>query len=678
MEQALANSRHGALHSGQGTDIATTPNFHPATKSHYDPNTWAMTVPGASNIHEEREIVLDVDASERRNHDGHPRFLKHLPSGDYLPSLLTIAHAIPAARETMLARAHIQTSYGRDQDWWRGQAIRLPRIINADGDSPTDPSVILDEEIVNEMQRLMAFLDSSDRSYGCIDSLVGIALERARKEEATSETVMDQVLKGWESALCALKGKDNVAHSIFHSVVGTNQPNGNPRQDLWSLPLSVSADDRLRQQELTLADVMDSTIWDTDAEDESIYDTYMEHCADVLPMRVIQDGQSHNKLGLVIPPSFYVDRYLKENTATSRVVRKEMANTRKRIAQLEAVHTDISNIRNPHGSDNFSAVDMLQKTQGLLSGSVRNAVIVDYEARGIELPSGALEPSEPEKSKYEALASKLDNVWRSIEVKLDQLRTEKAKARELLSQLSQTNPPDLGGSNLKHKYTLRGVSTKPTVTYVLRPKPKSRQPSESSDLMDLTSDAAVPAQREQDDLMADPDAPPGWMWWRIEFVTTHSPGHIMKTESTQDDVLRAVELEHSSALLVYASDRAMEHPSDEDLPEPLAKFVAIDNKLFRHELDQEWSNNDGHIETFEARQGWSNSFSEGIGHSQSRRSSQGSTMVNYEEGDEASTMQHTTATQTTRVLICGAKRGRGRALKRTRFTSRTRMTRELR
>lgn len=632
MQQALANSRQGLAQDVQETGVvATSGNLHPATKNHYDPNSWAMTVHGTTNVHETREIVLDVEAADRQNQPGQPRFLKHLPSGDYLPSLLTIAHSIPMAREAMLMRSHVQPSYGQDSEWWRGHAIRLPRIVNLHDGTVEDPESAKNEEMVIEVQRLMAILDSSDRSYGCIDSLTTIANERAQAVNVTAETIMDTVLQGWESAASALGTNYD---SIFHSVVGSTVPSGVKRQDMWSLPFSISEEDRRRSSELTLADVMDSTLWDADMHDEGLHDTFMEQCAEILAMRVTQDGLIRNTLGLVVPPILYVDKYLKENIGSSRALRKQILEARKRITQVEELQLSLASMAQGPGQGFLDVLEIMQSTQGMLSGATRDAVLAEYEARGLDLPPGALDTPEPQKTTNEEMAAKLGDLWSKITAKVKALDEEKKKTRELLSQLSQVAPPEIEDSGLKNRYTLRGVSTKPNVTYILRPKPQSQGDTFNNEgLMDLPADAVLPQREEvMDDTLDDPDAPPGWMWWRLEFDSTHSPGRIMKTESTQDDVLRAVELEHSSALLVYASDEAMDFGSGQQLPEPLATFVKTDNRLFRQELMQ--SGGDAGVQTMTPGHGpvrstnaaWSN---------RDRRGSQGSTTVNFDSNEDS-------------------------------------------
>jgi len=628
MERALANSRQGLAYGAQETGVVTTSgNFRPATGTSYNPENWAMTLHGSSDVHETREIVIDVEAADRQNQDGQPRFFKQLPSGDYLPSLLTIAHSIPAAREGMLMRSCVQSSYGQDSDWWRGHAIRMPRIVNTHDGSPVNPTQSEDEDIVNEVQRLMAFLDASNRSYGCIDNLTAIATDRARREGWGSETVMDRTLRGWETAACALQGGPRDLTGLFHSTIGSTDPTDKSRQDLWSILLSVSEADRRRPGDLTLADIMDNAIWDPDLPEADMHDIVMQRCADILAMRVVQDGSTLDKLGLVVPSSLFVDKYLADNIAVSRDIRKAIGATRQRLTQLEELHQNLSNIPQNSGAGSLDALDMLQTTREQLRGATRDAVVADYEARGIELPDGALESSDAEAAANEAMAKQLDDLWSKINSKLKTLEDEKQKAQEMLSKLAQTNPQLPEGVEPKHQYTLRGVSTKPNVTYILRPKTLNI----ITDSMDISSDAAAP--EPENDPLADPDAPPGWMWWRIEFDSTHSPGRIMKTESTQDDVLRAVELEHSSALLVYASDQAMNWPSDPKLPEALAEFVATDNKLFREELDGH--GNSSGMTSYGAGQVWSTVYNAGTVEQRSRAGSQGSTMVNYDDGEDS-------------------------------------------
>ena len=88
-------------------------------------------------------------------------------------------------------------------------------------------------------------------------------------------------------------------------------------------------------------------------------------------------------------------------------------------------------------------------------------------------------------------------------------------------------------------------------------------------------------------LLDDDTTPAGMRWWRIEYEISNTglEAKITKTKTADYDVIRAVELEHSSALLVYASDRAIVPIPDADsLPPALQAFVDRDNALFAQEL----------------------------------------------------------------------------------------------
>lgn len=111
-----------------------------------------------------------------------------------------------------------------------------------------------------------------------------------------------------------------------------------------------------------------------------------------------------------------------------------------------------------------------------------------------------------------------------------------------------------------HKYTLRGVCTEPHVTYVLR-------------------HSATEESNEGD----------GWQWWRISFSTddaktrqTERDGHQPSRRAVpknadvvgytarkvrEIEVLRAAREESKSALLIYASDNAVNFQSGPIPPE---------------------------------------------------------------------------------------------------------------
>jgi hypothetical protein len=84
----------------------------------------------------------------------------------------------------------------------------------------------------------------------------------------------------------------------------------------------------------------------------------------------------------------------------------------------------------------------------------------------------------------------------------------------------------------------------------------------------------------------DEDAPEGMQWWRIEYDVQVNGAKVIKTKSTQDDVIRAVELEHNQALLVYASDQAISDEHEVELSSALDEFIYHDDEYFNSELQR--------------------------------------------------------------------------------------------
>jgi hypothetical protein len=169
-----------------------------------------------------------------------------------------------------------------------------------------------------------------------------------------------------------------------------------------------------------------------------------------------------------------------------------------------------------------------------------------------------------------------------------------------------------------HRYTLRGVSTKPHITYVLRPV--------IEDLIDISDDNSGEAKDESSGNCAGETA---WQWWRISFSDeeSHSSGELpilgpptqAEAEVTETlgrngygqfsdwsrkvqqpesrsgfsvrkvrevEVLKAAREESNSVLLVYASDEAIKLDPGRvpDLMPELRAFVEADNAAFEREL----------------------------------------------------------------------------------------------
>ncbi len=189
LERALAESAAmSGIHTPQETGLtineaaAELPFFGPANRDGYDPDQWAMVLAAPD--------VQDPPASGRKRAPGVPAFLRFRRNDNtdliYLGAILTVLHAIPAARSALLSVGVPASTYGHNPEWWKGSSIKpvgTPGTDNApesdDGDDVALMMPIPDHdrrEFVEEIQRLMAFLDGTDRAYGTADSFVDFGL----------------------------------------------------------------------------------------------------------------------------------------------------------------------------------------------------------------------------------------------------------------------------------------------------------------------------------------------------------------------------------------------------------------------------------------------------------------------------------------------------------------------
>lgn len=401
-----------ALAASQSDQTGSNANFRPATQGYYDPSRWSMATVSGVDSQQASEIIPDLEPHERQNATGHPRFLKQLPSGDYLPNLLTIAHSIPMARRALLAPYKSYSSYGSDSDWWKGHSIRLPRIVSTVDGAPMEPATTERDEMIAEMQRLMALLDESSRSYGSAESLVRLASSFAvNRSDVTSESMLDRVLQVWEAAAKNAAPEHAAESGVFHSLIGTTSAEGTTTPNLWSLPLSVNTDS---EPAVNLAEVMDNTLWDMDTDDETLCDNFMERCAPVLPMRLSQSDSSKERLSVIVPSAFYVDKYLKENVDATRDIRKQMAQCKKKIDKIEGVQYKLKNSKHPHKAVYLDATQLLKHAADYFSGDSRKALLQNRENAG----AGGDIDIAPQLEEHREIAEQLSALSKEIEAKL--------------------------------------------------------------------------------------------------------------------------------------------------------------------------------------------------------------------------------------------------------------------
>ena len=535
--------------------------FGPANRDDYETGKWEMVHVGPV-ANDASEIVPDAPLGDRV-HMGEPRMLKQLPSGDYTPNLLTICAAIDGARETLLMREHVQANYGQDVDWWRGHSVYMPKIVHLDDGSPAEPEADDQDEILAEVQRLMAFMSRSDRAYMSAQALTQTnVIKKSSPATTASRTLLELFLQSWAVA-AASKSKDaDGVTSLFSTTVGTNAPEGMITPDMSLIDIQVAIGPETK---CDLFELLDNLLWETDANGSSMSDNFIERPAEVLVIRAYQAIPTVEKqLRVDAPAVFHVDKYLKENIEATRATRMEMAKGKKRIAKIEQIEKRLKTWKHPKKHNvHLDTADLLKHTLGHFSGQNRIELAKADKTNNAAVVEDA--PEDP--PHYAEITSKLEKVMASIDNKLTILAEEKEKTRKAISAMSKDPPPGLQQEDFKHRYTLRGVATKPGITYVLAPIE-----GDAEDEMEMFDDGTTPT---------------GFRWWRMEYDVNASglEAKLTKTKAADYDVLRAVELEHHSALLVYASDRICTPLSEPpELPEPLTAFIRKDNEFFTAEI----------------------------------------------------------------------------------------------
>ncbi|KAL8917692.1 MAG: hypothetical protein Q9172_005720 [Xanthocarpia lactea] len=535
MQEAMARST--TLPQETGVIAADKPYFGPVTHEHQDTKNWQMTLSKATA----REIPLDPEPQDRRRQPGTPAFLRPTAHGHRLPGLVKILHTIPAAREALLSRGCIRSEYGRESEWWNGVPVEYPQVVYEEEDLEAPY-----KEILYEAQRLMAFLDDTERTYGSSDALS--ALPRLR--EFHEDPIIDEFLGGWHYATVTYD-PESQWKDVF-STLGVRSDGETERviHDVQVLEVEVKEDQFVSGQ--SLYEIIDSTLWPSRDGTEVEGQVYLDTVADVLVMRVSRGDSVNEGLDNKIPPIWYADRYRK--SAQPQVHKMFAAKTaaEDEIRQLDARKEKISqyNMFNKTGDGGI----LLQGAKQYFDKTVQYLK---------ETEGGVQAESRPTISKahvYSKIAEELEKISERVAKKLDQLEDSKEKAQARLRELSKllTEPSDIPEESPRERYTLRGVCAEPHTVYVQeRIKPET-----------------------QDDLVQE-DAE-GWQWWKFNYESNRTDV-ISCMKVRQVEVLKAARDESPSAVLVYASDRAMS-VENKELPRELTSFVQYDNSTFAAEL----------------------------------------------------------------------------------------------
>ena len=347
MQKAIAMSMSQTL-PGQEVGV-TGPSdayFGPANQSFYDTQTWAMT----STRHHAQEILQNPEPEYRKREANTPAFLKPSPAGHYLPALITILHAIPMAREALLMRHYTLPDYGHSTEWWDGLSIQAPKVVDLEQ---------LDqlrewEDLIFEMQRLMAFLDETERAYGSVDVVANM------EGISHGEDVEGNFLKTWhETALRAQP--DFELATIFESAANVGDE---LHKAFHALELFAPVGEM--DNGYSIYDSFDEALWGVFSPSDPD-EVYVERVGDIFVIRMNSRDTTSTGHGIKIPPVWYPDRYLKGSIDAARKMRLEKVAIKDEIRWIEDKQKRVTKFQS--STKQIDATKLLNITKSYLQSS---------------------------------------------------------------------------------------------------------------------------------------------------------------------------------------------------------------------------------------------------------------------------------------------------------------------
>ncbi|KAI9829607.1 MAG: hypothetical protein M1826_005497 [Phylliscum demangeonii] len=184
-----------------------------------------------------------------------------------------------------------------------------------------------EDQVVFETQRLMAFLDSTDRSYGSIEGLANLP----ELKGCDPDTAVKDYIELW---LEAVQRKDPSMHCTLFDSVGVKLLTPT-KEELSRLPFTVldlKEDHAADKAAYTLYDALDDMIWEghTDANETVVY---LESVGDIFPIRLARPASAGR--GIAIPAIWYPDRYLAEAKDQTMEIKKQRDSVEEKIKEMD-------------------------------------------------------------------------------------------------------------------------------------------------------------------------------------------------------------------------------------------------------------------------------------------------------------------------------------------------------
>lgn len=335
----------------QGTALHTSsaPHFGPANRPDYEPESWAM-VPLQST---ERDVNSTPRPYLRKRSLDAPSFLVQGPNnqGGRLGSFLTILHAIPLARNKLLESGSPAAAYWHNSEWWNGKAIFAPDIltrIQAGELHPSAPEALPNFE--EELHRLVAFLDGTDRSYGTVSALTDIVQadptpDSAEKRfyEMFASRNPDQITPLYSKVtLGSVLDDDDDSEAATDEGIDMDEQTAS----FGLLETEVAKEDLKSVK--TIYELLDHVMWSDVLQEGLNAGSRMamyRQFGEVMTIKL--DGDCISEENIIISETLYPERWLESRKPDARRIQKEWARTKAELQKLEEERSRLQDFRDP-------------------------------------------------------------------------------------------------------------------------------------------------------------------------------------------------------------------------------------------------------------------------------------------------------------------------------------------
>ncbi|KAK3403291.1 hypothetical protein B0T20DRAFT_475081 [Sordaria brevicollis] len=542
--------------------------FGPANRPDYDPDQWAM-VPLRLRQTDPRPV-------SRQRASGNPVFLRNrsedTTNRHRVGGILTILHSIPAARNALLQLGTVpEYGYGSNNEWWKGQRILPPELQALREESGSGAESLL-PPWSDELHRLIAFLDSTERAYGTADIL-------ARCKAPGVEDCWDSEKEFFDSYMATLRAdnddsRDDLTLKVKRSLYGTTEDS--PEQ-----PESVIFCEDVDYVTGRLYGSLDNVFWmerNTSLEslDGAQYVTITK-----LPAVVIIGLRGSQGLqgAIEIPETIYLDRYMESNREKIEELQADRAKLKYALQKYEREEEKLTRWVDKEtgtvGDRRAMIGDSIErckthiqqvKTRAYWRNFQESSSDVEGEGDGYRLYLASTEKGtslSPDEANVIAYYERKINALTEEAAKIEKIlqgtiAPQKGRIMDALNQHSRalTVPASDGSWTPTAKVTLRGVTSEPNTVFLRK---------QEVELIDL-NDGGVPAEQ----------------WLKI-WCSSGSNYAVQIEKTTYEAAMSQATAIGTEPLLIYASDKAM---NTEPIPlnDALKAFIRFDNKFFSQEL----------------------------------------------------------------------------------------------